>query len=282
MKKTLASIALSATVTLASAQTAILYQQDWGTTNGGTSLAAVGWSQVLPPAGFSGMYTQSGAHDGATAQTLPTSTLYFGGNNAGTGVYYTTNGAGSGTGGDSAFTSIDPTLYTNLNISLESQWSWQGGNLSCWFAVQVGGSWYVATNQPLTTAQHSASPTFYLSSITYNPAASNWNTLTISSGAVGGPAPGNLSGPITGIGVVVALTGGGSWDYNNFLITSISNTTTLPPTLAAPPLSQTAYSGAGVSFAVAATGTAPFTYRWLSNGSPSSTAAGFPAQPTPC
>src|SRR5208282_3392731 len=44
------------------------------------------------------------------------------------------------------------------------------------------------------------------------------------------------------------------------------NTTTLPPTLAAPPLSQTAYSGAGVSFAVAATGTAPFTYFWQSNG----------------
>jgi len=268
MKKTLALIALSATVTLASAQTAILYQQDWGTTNGGASLAAVGWSQVLVvPGGYSGFYTQSGAHDGTTSQALPTRTLYFGGN-TGTGVFYTTNGAGSGSGGDSAFTSIDPTLYTNLNISLETQWSYQGGNLSCWFAVQVGGSWYVATNQPLTTAQHSASPTFYLSSITYNPAASNWNTLTISSGAIGGLVSGNLSGPITGIGVVVALTGSGSWDYNNFLITSISNTTTLPPTLAAPPLSQTAYSGAGVSFAVAATGTAPFTYRWLSNGVP--------------
>ena len=101
MKKTLALIALSATVTLASAQTAILYQQDWGTTNGGASLAAVGWSQVLPPSGYSGMYTQSGAHDGATAQALPTKTLYFGGN-TGTGVFYTTNGAGSGSGGDSA------------------------------------------------------------------------------------------------------------------------------------------------------------------------------------
>ncbi len=269
MKKILALIAWSATVTLVSAQTAILYQQDWGTTNGGASLAAVGWGQVLPPSGYSGMYNQSGAHDGTTSQALPIRTLYFGGN-TGTGVFYTTNGAGSGSGGDSAFTSIDPTLYTNLNISLESQWSWQGGTLSCWFAVQVGGSWYVATNQPLTTVQHSASPTFYLSSITYNPAATNWNTLTISSGAIGGPAPGNLSGPITGIGVVVAIANatGSSWDYNNFLITSISNTTTLPPTLAAPPFSQTNYSGAGVSFAVAATGTAPFTYHWRSNGVP--------------
>jgi hypothetical protein len=216
MKKTLALITLSATVTLASAQTTILYQQDFGTANGGTSLASVGWSPVYNPSGWSGIYAQSGAHDGITSQALPANTLYFGANVAATGVFYTTNGAGSGPNGDSAFTSIDPTLYTNLNISLESQWSWQGGNLNCWFAVEVGGSWYVATNQPLTTAQHSASAIFYLSSITYNPAATNWNTLTISSGAIGGPAPGNLSGQITGIGVVVALTGGGSWDYNNF------------------------------------------------------------------
>src|ERR1035437_5024587 len=268
MKKILALIALSATVTLASAQTAILYQQDLGTTNGGTTLPAVGWSPIYAPNGWSGIYAQAGAHDGATSQALPANTAYFGANNAATGVVYTTNGAGAGPNGDSAFTSINPALYTNLNISLESQWSWQGGNLACWFAVEVGGSWYVATNQPLTTAQHSAGAVFYLSSITYNPAASNWNTLTISSGAIGGPAPGNLSGQITGIGVVVRLTAPGSWDYNNFLITSISNTTTLPPTLAAPPLSQTNYSGAGVSFAVAASGTAPFTYHWRSNGVP--------------
>jgi hypothetical protein len=34
---------------LTSAQTAVLYQQDFGMVNGGTSLAAVGWSQILVP-----------------------------------------------------------------------------------------------------------------------------------------------------------------------------------------------------------------------------------------
>jgi len=61
-------------------------------------------------------------------------------------------------------------------------------------------------------------------------------------------------------------------DYNNLLITSISNTVTLPPTLVAAPISQVNYEGAGVSFAVKANGTEPFTYFWkkgatvLSNG----------------
>ncbi len=268
MKKILALIAWSATVTLASAQTAVLYQQDFGTT-APLTLVSVGWTPVYAPNGWSGIYAEPTAHDGVTAQALPTNTLYFGSSGAATGVFYTTNGAGTGPNGHFAFTSIDPTLYTNLNISLESQWSWQGGNLSCWFAVQVGGSWYVATNYPLTgTVQSSGSADFRLSSITYNPAATNWNTLTISSGAIGGPAPDNLSGPITGIGVVVRLTAAGSWDYNNFLITSISNPPVEPPKLVAAPLSQTNYSGAGVSFAVAATGTAPLTYYWRSNGVP--------------
>ncbi len=186
---------------LTSAQTAVLYQQDFGTVNGGTSLAAVGWSQVLVPGGYSGMYTQSGAVDGASASSLPASTLYFGGN-AGSGIFYTVNGAGSGTGGDSAFTSVDPTLYTNLNISVESQWSYQGANLNCWFAIQVGGAWYVDTNNPITTAQHSAGGTFYQSSITYNPASTNWNILTNTAVVGIGPQAGaNLSGAISGIGV---------------------------------------------------------------------------------
>lgn len=266
MKKLLSLAGLLAVSYLAPAQTAVLYQQDFGTVNGGTSLAAVGWSQVLLTGGYSGMYSQSGAVDGTSAASLPTSTLYFGGS-SGTGIFFTTNGAGSGTGGDSAFISIDPTFYTNLNISVESQWSYQGANLNCWFAVQVGGAWYVNTNRPITTLQHSAGGTFYQTGITYSPASTNWNILTNTTVVGIGPQAGeNLSGVISGIGIVAKLTGSGSWDYNNFLITSISNTVTLPPTLLAAPLSQTTYAGGGVSFAVNASGTQPFKYYWEMNG----------------
>lgn len=266
MKKSFLIIAWLLANHLALAQTAILYQQDFGTINGGSTLADVGWSQVLPPAGYSGMYNQAGAVDGVTAQSLPVRTLYFGGN-AGRGIFFTTNGAGSGTGGDSAFTSINPTLYTNLNISIESQWSFNGGNLKCWFAVQVGGNWYINTNVLITTLQHSAGAIFYNSSITYNPAATNWNVLTNTTVVGIGPQAGtDLSGTIDGIGVVTVLTGSGSWNYNNFLITSISNTVSQPPTLSAAPISQANYAGGGVSFAVSATGTAPLKYIWQKDG----------------
>jgi len=268
MKLTLSAIAAACVLAAidTQAQTAVLYQQDWGTGNGSPSLAAVGWGQVLPPAGYSGTYQQSPAVDGDTSAPLPANTLYFGGN-AGLGIFYTTNGAGNGGSGNSSFTSINPALYTNLNISVYSQWSWQGANLTCWFAVEVGGAWYVSTNQAITTAQHSAGPNFFASSVTYNPAAANWNTLTVSPGVtIGGAAPGNLSGNITGVGIVVRLVGSSSWNYNVFKVTSISNTLTLPPTLMAAPLSQMSSEGAGVSFAVKGSGTEPFTYNWLKNG----------------
>jgi hypothetical protein len=259
----LGQIAISG-VTLA--QSAILYQQAFGTVNGGTTLASVGWSEILPPAGFSGIYTQGGAISGTTSLPLPTSTLFFGGG-AGSGIFFTTDGAGSGSNGDSAFTSINPTLYTNLNISIESQWSWQGGNLNFWFAVQVGGAWYVNTNTPITTAATGAGAVFYQSSITYHPAATNWNVLTNTTIVdIGPPAGANLSGDITGIGIVARLSNSGSWNFNNLLITSISNTVVQPPTLIAAPISQADYAGAGVSFNVKASGSEPLVYIWQKDG----------------
>ena len=247
---------------VALAQSAVLYQQAFGTVNGGTTLDSVGWSQILPPAGFSGIYTQGGAISGTTSQALPTSTLYFGGG-AGSGIFFTTNGAGSGSNGDSAFTSINPALYTNLNISVESQWSWQGGNLNFFFAVEVGGAWYVSTNTPITTAATSAGAIFYQSSIIYNPTAANWNILTNTSVVGIGPLAGaNLSGDITGIGIVARLSNSGSWNFNNLLITSISNAAVQPPTLIAAPISQANYAGGGVSFNVKASGSEPLIYIW--------------------
>ena len=45
--------------------------------------------------------------------------------------------------------------------------------------------------------------------LTYNPAAANWDTMTVSgsSVAIGGTASAALSGPITGFGLVVQGTG---------------------------------------------------------------------------
>ena len=39
-----------------------------------------------------------------------------------------------------AFTSIDPTQYSNLTFSVETQYSTRGTNVTSYFAVQVGGA----------------------------------------------------------------------------------------------------------------------------------------------
>jgi hypothetical protein len=56
----------------------------------------------------------------------------------------------------------------------------------------------------------------------FNPGASNWKTLTLNgtSATIGGVASGNLTGNITGAGLVLSFTGTGTIDFDNFLITT--------------------------------------------------------------
>lgn len=127
---------------LALAQTAVLYEEDWGSTNGGSSLESVGWSQIPPPTTWSGTFVKWNV-DGSSGDLLPSKSLYFGGNNPGLEFFFTTNAAGCGPNGDSGFISIDPSRYTNLQISVECQWSLHGDTITNWIAVQVGesGTW---------------------------------------------------------------------------------------------------------------------------------------------
>ena len=81
-------------------QPAHLYQEDFGATaEAGLTLAEVGWNQVPGSGGYGGIYAQPNAVDVHTGQSLPASAAYFGGSSPGTGIFYTTNGAGSGTAG---------------------------------------------------------------------------------------------------------------------------------------------------------------------------------------
>ena len=244
------------------------YQEDFGSMafnldlGEATALPDVGWTQILVPGGYGGVYITANAEDANTGQSLPSSTAYFGSDNAGTGFFYTTNGAGSGTFGESAFNSIDPALYPNLTFSIETQQSYQGTNVSSWFAVQVGGSWYVSMTPMTAYVEGAVSADFSLASLAFNPLASSWNNLTIGSGSVtvGNPASANLSGPITGVGVVVNVgSDGGSWDYNNFLIT------TGAPQILSQPVSQSVAQGGNPSFSVGATGAPVLVYQWQLN-----------------
>jgi len=249
---------------LASAQTAVLYQEDWGGVNGHggqKTMPDVGWT-ALPSNYYYQLYSDNSAVDDVTGASLPGGSWYFGG--GGTAMFYTINGAGSGFYGDSAYTSIDPTLYTNLQFSSYTVANYDPNNVAqIWFAVQVGGNWYVSTNHPITPDPRPRSEYFERTDMTYNPMATNWNSLTLGASAViGGQAGANLSGPITGVGLVTDPNGG-YVNVNEFLITSISNTA---PTLVAAPLSQNVYAGGGVSFSVAASPAQPYSYYWKQNG----------------
>jgi len=254
---------LIASLQLVSAQT-VLYQEDWGTVSmppGASPVSAVGWSLSTEFGSGTGNET---CWDPATGATLPNGCVYIwaGSDN---GLLSTTNGAGSGTGGDSSFTSIDPTHYSNLVFSVEMGY-WYSRPYQCSFAVQVGGAWYVSTT-PMSNLGLS-SQSYLANQLIYNPEATNWNDLTVggSSVTIGGAVSTDLSGPITGFGLV--LPGNEGVYLNEIQITSVSNSPgALPPTLVAAPLSQyNVYAGGGVSFSVDASPSQPYDYYWQKGG----------------
>ncbi len=240
----------------------VVYTEDWGTVKGGTTFPAVGWTLVAPTGSppYEGFYSAAGATDSSSGSSLPAETTYYTGLTAGqNGMIYTVAGAGAGTGGDSAFNAIDPTEHTELTLSVEA--SDEGSPIAAnYFAVQVGGSWYVSTTA--LAASHPSYPVFTLTGIPYTNLASAWNQLTVGATRVtiGVAATANLSGPITGIGIV--QVGPGGWNYNEVIVSDY-----VPPSTVAPltPI----YSEDWGTAAFYATGTEPNTLAeigWSSAG----------------
>jgi arabinogalactan endo-1,4-beta-galactosidase len=259
----LGSDLIFATSALSTGQPSSLYQEDFGAVAGNgasLTLAQVGWSQVLATGGSAGIYAQVGSVDINTGQPLPASAAFFYGN-SGKGMFYTTNGAGRGTNGDSAFSTIDPTMYSNLTFSVETQYSTTGADVSSFFAVRAGTNWYVSTNPMTAFVEGGASPDFLQNSLIYNPAASGWKNLTVAKNSItiGSVATSNLSGSITGIGIVSTLTGAGSWDYENLLISATD------PFVTSQPADQSAPVGGSALFSVAGTGAPTLNYQWQFN-----------------
>jgi hypothetical protein len=278
MKKALAMALLLGTLRIASAGTTNIYVEDWGTTNGGGAvlnngtLSLVGWtgvavSQTTGP--YLGIYAASGPTDSATGTPLTTNTVYFTvllPTQTTPGMFYTTDTAGSGTGGDSSFHDIDPTQYTNLSLSVEVTGNATDTN---YFAVRVGPTqWYVSTTA-LPGSGGAGGTVFSNNVMAYTNVASAWNLLTVgtTNATIGGAPGANLSGNITGIGIVELPTSAG-WNYNRLAVTAfasggVSNTAA---TITVPPTSQTVYAGGGASFLLLAAGTQPITYIWETNG----------------
>ena len=165
------------------------------------------------------------------------------------------------------FPKITPASYPAVAFSVDIAPSFQPANLTAYFAVRMSsGSWFVSSTPiPVNTGTTTGTYTTYAQQ--FDPLAANWNNLTLSgTGAtIGSAAAGNLTGDITGAGLVVVYTAAGTFNVDNFLVTTDS-VAALAPTITVSPLSQTVYAGAGVSFGGSATGSQPLTYYWQKDG----------------
>ena len=283
MKKILSLAVFFGALLSASAGSMNIYLQDWGTTNGGSSvtgngtIADVGWTGVAVPQTSSGpylgIYAATGAKDPATGAALPVNTLYFTDllpSQSLPGMFYTTDTSGSGSGGDTSFTDINPTLYTNLALNVEVRDT--GSNDTNYFAVQIGGQWYVATSFTMPVTTTLPYPDFTNETLIYTNSANVWQSLTIGTTnvTIGPVASPNLTAPITGIGIV-ELPFSAGFNYNLLSVTAFSPN---PPVtngvvITAPAITpQSSYVGGGASFLIEASGTLPITYTWKTNGIP--------------
>jgi hypothetical protein len=268
--------------THAQAQVAqILYEEDFGaayaTTNAtiAGTMQSIGWTNVGGQ--YIGTYNQGGnSFDIVSGITLSNRPCYVSSSIASdASIIYTTDGAGSGTNGTAAFAAFDPSTNSGLTLAVFSQTSNPNnvaGQVSNYFAVQIGGNWYVSV--ALITNTVNSGNIFALTTLVYNPASGNWNNLTVGgSVSIGGPAGALPSGLITGIGIVqtwaATLSGTPGFNYQNYRITRpypVSGAG-VAPVVNGWGRSQTNYTGATVSFTIGASvGTTPFNYSWSYNG----------------
>jgi hypothetical protein len=278
MKRILTIALLFGAAHLASAGTTNIYVENWGSPNtsvqGASTLNLVGWTTVAGPTTGTGPYVgifgDSSATDQGTGNPLPLNVVYFTSlvtpSQVGPGMLYTTDTSGNGGSGNTSFTDIDPTHYTNLTLNVEVIGSTSFTN---YFAVLVGGQWYVSVTPLIGGGTGEA---FTNAALPYTNIASAWDVLTISSATnvtIGSTPVGNLNGSIQGIGIVeLPTTVYNGWNYNELYVSAFAPNSAppVPATITAVPISQTVYAGGGAEFAMTAAGTLPITYTWQTNG----------------
>jgi hypothetical protein len=180
-----------------------------GPVAGNKSLGTVGWTEAVPNNPNVIFQSQSLTSEGAAFAFLgsPATVVYY------TSTALDTNQAGL------PFPNIRIASYPSLSFSADIAPTFSASNVTAYVAVQMNNTnWYVAAN-PLPVVSIPDSGTYSTVTYAFNPAAANWKTLTIatSGGLVGSTASSNLSGVMTGAGLVFVTVGsGGNFNFDNF------------------------------------------------------------------
>ena len=134
-------------------------------------------------------------------------------------VFYTTTELDNGATG-MALPAINLSLVSGLGFSVDIRPNYDPDNVTARFGVQMNGAdWFCEVNPLPVPATQSA--TFVTYARAFNPAATNWNTLTLNAAnaTIGAGASSNLAGTITGAGMIFQHTvDSGTHDFDNFHI----------------------------------------------------------------
>ena len=172
--------------------------------------------------------------------------------------------------GHMAFPSINPATTANLTFYVDINSPYNGPFTHSFFAVQMNGStWYVSTTELVPAP---SSTTFATYSMPFSAAAAGWNQLTVSGNGsdntiypiIGTGALSDLTGNITGAGVVAVHSTSSTVQYDNFTITG-QQTPVVLPVINSQPSSTTNFGGETAAFSVSATSngvSAGLTYQW--------------------
>ena len=282
---------------LASATT--FYTNDWGSVKEGLAPANnnailqsyYGWTviansqngpYVVNTGEYIGTGNYPGANDPANGLGLPSNAAYMTGlvytNQTPQGaMIYTTNGAGAGIFGDSAFTSIvNPASISNLTLNVEFYYT--ATYLTNYFAVQVGGQWYAETSDQFPSFLNPGGNTFTNVALVLTNTANVWSPVTIDSSlhfvTIGSPgSQPNFSQTLTGIGIIELCNtsiGSGTPGGNYSMIVINQGPSDFPNSPATNTIGALTplgvYAGGGVTFAPSFTGTPTLVSRWQTNG----------------
>jgi hypothetical protein len=185
---------------------ATIFAEDFGTgVAANTAISTIGWVNDIIGTANTRLYAAGGGNNAVFSYANATASEAF----------YTTSAMSGG------FTAFAIDSFTGLTFSVDISSGFGAATANARFIVQIdNGSWYAST-----TFLGNPTAAFTTKSLAFDPAAANWQNLTVSGtgannspAAIGSVAGTALSGTITGVGVLGVHAGNGTVNFDNYQI----------------------------------------------------------------